>query len=145
MKAKYSLPDMEFRFQYQGTGEESQINWVGDFMYRRPTLRERAMIDVMQKRLNGDLLTIDADTRYYNEAISHLRFTLKESPDWWRESDHGASLYDANVIVDLYDKILQFEKKWREKTFSGDEKGVKDELEPSEKPVGETEAPSADQ
>ena len=129
---KYNLPQMDHKFHYEGTGEESNINWVGDFVYRRPTLRERAMIDVMQKRLNGDLRTLDEDTMYYNEATSHLRFTLKEFPDWWKDTDYGSNFYDPNVIIDLYTKALEFEAEWRKKTFGGDEKDVKDELEPVE-------------
>ena len=145
MNKKYSLPQMDHRFHYEATGEESKINWVGDFLYRRPTLRERAMIDVMRTRLNGDLVTLDTDTQYYNEAIAHLRFTLKEYPDWWKDTDYGANFYDSNVIIELYDKCLEFEATWRKKTFSEDEKGVKDELEPSEESARQTEGPAANQ
>jgi len=138
--SKYSLPDMEFKFNYQGKGEESGINWTGDFVYRRPTLRERALIDVMAKRLGGDLATIDRDVAYYNEASAHLRFTLKEYPDWWKDTDFGGSLYDANVIMDLYDKILEFEANWRRKAF-GDADGVDEEKMGSDQGLaGETQA-----
>ncbi len=121
--SKYSLPNMEFSFEYQGKGEESGMNWTGSFTYRRPTLRERALIDVMSKRMAGDLSTVSQDVAYYNEASAHLRFTLKSYPEWWKDSDFGGMLYDANVIMDLYDKVLEFEAKWREKTF-GEEDGV---------------------
>lgn len=128
MKTSYKLPNMEHKFKLQILGEESQINWIGDFTYRRPTLQERAMIDVMRARLNGDLRSIDADTNAYNEALAHLRFTLKEYPQWWKDSDMGGSLYDGNVILEIYGKVMEFEASWREKTF-GDAKGVSDELQ----------------
>ena len=143
MKQNLKLPQMETQWHVEVVGEESKINWVGDFVYRRPNLRERAMIDVMWKRLNGDLLTIDEDTRYYNEATSHLRFTLKEYPEWWSDSDYGSNIYDANVILDLYEKALAFEAKWREKTYGGEEKDVSDEVGASEELVGEDTAPPA--
>lgn len=124
MKKKYSLPNMEFTFNVQVTGDETKIPWVGDFTYRRPNLKERAMIDVMWKKMNGDLSTLDADTYAYNEAIAYLRFTLKEFPDWWKEADYGGNLYDANVVLAIYAKALEFEQKWREKTFGGDAEKV---------------------
>jgi len=125
MNAKYTLPNMEFKFKIQVVGEESSINWAGDFTYRRPVLQERAMIEVMEKRLNGDLTTIDPDTAAYNEAMAHLRFTLKEYPDWWKETDFGGSLYDANVIVEIYNKCLEFEATWRKKSHGGDKEEVR--------------------
>jgi len=128
MNSSYKLPNMEHKFKIQVLGEESRINWAGDFVYRRPTLSERAMIDVMRSKLNGDLRTIDPDTNAYNEALSHLRFTLKEYPTWWKECDLGGSLYDGNVILDIYEKVMTFEASWREKTF-GEPKGVSDELQ----------------
>lgn len=124
MKKNYKLPNMEYRFKIQVVGEESKLPWVGDFLYRRPTLQERALIDVMRARLNGDLRTVDPDTQAYNEAIAHLRFTLKEYPDWWKDADFGASLYDGNVLLEIYSKCLEFEADWRTKTFGGDEKAV---------------------
>jgi hypothetical protein len=134
---KHKLPNMEHRFKIQLVGEESKVNWVGDFLYRRPTLQERAMIDVMRARLNGDLRSVDPDTNAYNEALSHLRFTLKEYPEWWKECDMGGSLYDANVILEIYGKCMEFEANWREKTF-GKPEGVSNELQ---SPI--TEAPAA--
>jgi len=100
MKKQYGLPSMDHKFSIQVIGDESGINWVGDFLYRRPTLYERTTIDVLRARLNGDLVTIDADVRAFNEAYAHLRWTLKEYPDWWKESDFGGALYDANVLLE---------------------------------------------
>lgn len=121
---KFLLPNMELTFNIQVVGDETKIPWVGDFTYRRPNLKERALIDVMWKKMNGDLTTIDPDTFAYNEAISHLRFTLKEYPDWWKEADYGGNLYDANVILAIYAKVLEFENKWREKAFGGKAESV---------------------
>ena len=120
MQKKYQLPNMQFKFKIQAIGEESGLNWVGDFVYQRPTLKERAMIEVMRARLNGDLVTIDPDIAAYNEAIAHLRWTLKETPDWWKELDFGSQLYDANIILDIYNKCMLFEVEWKNKTHGGD-------------------------
>jgi len=116
---KYSLPSMEHTFDIQIKGEESQIVWVGHFMFRRPTLRERAAIEALKTRLNMDLINLDEDAKALNEALATLRFTLKDYPDWWKESDYGSDLYDANVVVTIYNKCMEFEAKWRNKLMGG--------------------------
>jgi hypothetical protein len=111
------LPSMEHKFSIQVTGEESKQVFTGDFIFRRPTLRERAMIDVMKARLCGDLITIDPETRAFNNAMAHLKFTLKEVPDWWKDSDYGHNLYDANVILEVHNKCVEFEAEWQGKVY----------------------------
>src|SRR3990172_773281 len=121
---KYTLPQMDHVFSIQAVGEETGINWVGDFTYRRPTLWERSQIDVMRARLNGDMTTLDQNVATFNEAIAHLRYTLKESPEWWKEADAGGALYDANIVSIIYNKCMEFEKKWLEKLYSGKAEAV---------------------
>lgn len=134
MKQSFKLPNMEHRFNIQVVGEESAINWAGDFLYRRPTLQERAMIDVMRARLNGGFMNVDPDTNAFNESLAHLRFTLKEFPDWWKDTDFGGSLYDANVILHIYEKCMEFEANWKKKTF-GKPDEVKDGASAQEDPL----------
>lgn len=110
---KYALPKMEEKFNVQVAGKESGINWVGEFVYKRPTLGERTSIEVMKTRLNGDLRSLDPDISAFNEAISHLRYTLKKYPDWWANSNYGMDLYDANVVMHIYELAAIFEAEWR--------------------------------
>lgn len=117
MTTKYVLPNMEEKLSVQVVGKESGINWVGEFVYRRPTLGERSSIDVMRARLNGDLRTLDPDVIAFNEAVSHLRYTLKKYPDWWAESNFGMNLYDSNVVMHIYELAAIFDANWRKKTF----------------------------
>lgn len=116
------LPNMEVKISIQVVGQESGINWVGDFVYCRPTLGERTNIDVMRARLSGDFRTLDPDIAAFNEAVAHLRFTLKKFPDWWAQSNYGVDLYDSNVVMDIYEKAANFEAEWRRKVFSGEAK-----------------------
>lgn len=132
---KYTLPNMEHKFSIQIVGEETGINWVGDFVYKRPSLQERSRIDVMRARLNGDMFTVDEDVKAYNEAISHLRHTLREFPEWWREADFGGNLYDSNVILDIYNKCMAFEAEWSERVHGGKSEKVKADKLQSEESV----------
>lgn len=112
---KFQFPNMEHKFQIQVVGEETGLNWAGEFVYKRPTLQERAMIDAMRARLGNDLRTLAEDVVAFNESLSCLRFTLKEYPSWWKETDFGGSLYDANVVLAIYEKCMEFESNWKEK------------------------------
>ena len=138
-KTNFTLPAMEHKFSIQVKGEESGINWVGDFNYRRPNLQERAMVDVMRARLNGDLRTLDPDVMAFNEALAHLRFTVKDYPEWWAESDFGGKLYDANVVLEVYNKCIEFEGEWRKKVHSGEPDDVEEgkaDVAKDKKPAG---------
>jgi hypothetical protein len=124
MHKTFKLPNMEHDFDLQIVGEETGINWVGKFKYKRPTLTERSLIHVMAARLNGDLRTVDPDITTFNEAVAHLRWTLKEFPDWWRDADYGGMLYDGNVVIEIYNKCIEFEASWREKVHGGKQADV---------------------
>jgi hypothetical protein len=122
----YKLPSMEHEFEIQVKGNETGINWAGKFKYQRPSLSQRSMIDAFRAKLSGDLLTISDNVFELNEALAHLRFTLTSYPDWWKEADFGGSLYDYNVVMDIYQKIVEFEKEWRNKVHGGEAKDVQE-------------------
>jgi len=122
----YKLPNMEHKFKIQSVGKDTGLNWVGEFTYRRPTLSERGQIDTMRARLNGDLKTVAPEITYLHSALAHLRFTLQDYPKWWEDSDFGASLFDGNVVMDIYTECISFETKWREKVMGGDSKEVEE-------------------
>lgn len=121
----YKMPSMEHRFAVQLTGEESGVVFTGDFLYKRPTNTERVLIEQMRARLCADLLNIDQDVYDFSVAASHLKFTLKESPDWWKDSDYGGNLYDRNVVMDIFAKVKEFENGFKKKLTSGNPQDVK--------------------
>lgn len=124
MKDLAKLPSMDFPFDVAIKGRETGIMWTGKFKYRRPTIGHRSRIDVMRARLNGDLETVDTETKDFNEAISHLRWTIIESPEWWKDSNFGLDLYDGNVIGEIYSKVMEFEKEWRGKVLGDNAQSV---------------------
>jgi len=124
---------MILNFEIQLIGDESRINWFGKFKYTRPNLGARSRIDVMRTRLDGDLDNLDYAVRDYNKAVSYLRYTLSEYPDWWRDSSFGFDLYDANVISEIYNKCMEFEEEWKKKVFGGDASEVEVSNDPTNK------------
>lgn len=123
-KPSAKLPPMDFDFDIQITGAETGELFIGHFKYRRPSLGTRSRITAMRARMNGDLTTLDEDTQDFNHAISWLRFTLDDYPQWWSDASYGMDLHDANVVAEIYNRCMDFETKWKERVFSGDPKKV---------------------
>jgi hypothetical protein len=44
--------------------------------------------------------------------VSYLRYTITESPKWWKGADLGYELYDENVVKAIYEAVLDFETTW---------------------------------
>ena len=107
--------------------KETGINWVGTFKYVRPTLGDRSRIESLKVKLNGAVEVGDLDVLEFNHAISYLRHTLKEYPDWWADSTFGLELYDGNVVSDIYNKVMDFEADWKTKVHGGEISDVSDE------------------
>jgi len=122
----HKLPDMEYTFSVQTKGEESGIVWTGEFIYRRPTLQERSLIETTRARMNGDLFTINPSIQDLNTAISHLKWTLKSYPEWWKDCDFGGALYDSNVVMDIYNKCIKFEAEWNKRVLGGKPEDVEE-------------------
>jgi len=73
----------------------------------------RAQADKRRAQLNAGLEeNLDPTVRAFHYMISYLRTTLDVYPEWWRDSDFGYDLYDANVIQKVYDEVMTFENAW---------------------------------
>lgn len=115
---KYTLPKMNHNFDINVNGKETGVTFVGNFRYKRPSLGDRSRIEVMLRRLSGDLFTIDQNIQLFNEAVSHLKYTLEEFPDWWKESNFGLDLYDSNVVIEIYNECMSYEENFLKKLHS---------------------------
>jgi hypothetical protein len=129
MEKKYSLPKMDFSFKFQSQGEETGINWVGEFRYVRPTLGDRSRIAALRTRLCGDQSTTDSEVLEFNHAIAYLRYTLKDAPAWWVDASYGLELYDGNIIVAIYNKVMEFEAEWKSRVHGGLEEDISDDAD----------------
>ena len=129
IEKKYSLPNMTFDFSIAVVGRETGHKWAGKFKYKRPTLGDRTRIDAMRARLSGDLETLNHEVSEFIEAVSHLRFTLTEYPDWWQEMGFGLEMHDGNVVSEVYNRCLDYESDYREKMFSGVKSDVEEKVD----------------
>lgn len=106
-----NLPEFQHTFFVDIEGTQTKQRFAGEFTYNHPNLRTISEISKYKARLDGGLTNIDSDTAFIHSMISQLRFTLSDYPKWWEQSDFGLNLYDLNVIVDIYNKTMEFEAK----------------------------------
>ena len=106
------LPDFEFIFEFDVKGQETKKRYIGEFIYKKPNLKASSEIAKYKTRLDGDLKNLDSYIKSLHQMLAQLRFGIIKFPEWWEESDFGLELYDWNIIIELYKKIMEFEDKF---------------------------------
>lgn len=113
MSPQASLPSMELEFEVNVVGDTTGERYAGSFKYKRPNLGLIRQIRTTRAHLNEDLVNLDDETKLLNEMVSWLSYTIVDSPKWW--NNNGWDLYDYNVVLAVYDKVLEYEKSFRKK------------------------------
>jgi len=119
MSTLSSLPSMEYVFEIDVKGEESQRIWQGTFKYKRLTLGSRLAAAKKEVYLTEEIkYLLPNEAQRYAEMIAWLRFGLVEYPDWWaKDMKFGLDIYDMNIITNLWKKTQEFEEKWDKEVF----------------------------
>jgi hypothetical protein len=124
------MPPTEDTFTVEVEGEVTKKRYLGEFTCKIPTRKEQCMIDKHRALLNGDIVDyLTPSTLAYHHKIAYLRYTLTQYPKFWQDADLGYGLYDGNVVNEVYDHVLSFEKKWLTEVW-GEEALSNFEVEP---------------
>lgn len=116
------LPETTEIFLIDCSGNLTKKTYTGEFTCKIPNLKDQANIAKYKATLNQGLDDIlDIGTRNLHHMVSYLKYTLLKSPDWFEKSNYGYELYDANVIEEVYQKVLDFESKWVTEVWGKDE------------------------
>ncbi len=126
------LPTMHQDFVLDKSGKITKHRWVGEFTCKIPNTKEKCLIAKHRAYLDGQFADfLDPATIMIHKKVAYLRFTLTDFPKWWRDNDLGYELMDHNIIEDVYDEVLKFEKVWLKEVW-GDDYTDEDGLEGSE-------------
>jgi hypothetical protein len=126
------IPFTEKSFQIDVQGNLTKKRYLGDFTCQIPNIKEQCLMKKHEASLNGDMVGfLDPGTINMHKMISHLRFTLKEYPSFWKNSELGYTLRDPNVVKVVYDEVLAFETEWL-KAIWGEEEDVDGEEDEKE-------------
>lgn len=122
-KLPKSLPPMELEFSLEVKGDITGKVYQGNFKYKIPNLKAKALAEKKRAELNGGMdAMLDASVLQLHFMIAYLRFSLYEVPQWWEDNDYGYNLYDYNVVKQVFDRVEQFETDYV-KAVWGDQDG----------------------
>lgn len=110
------LPSTETQFEFECTGETTSKRYSGSFTIKSVLNNfESAEVVMRADRYNGGSQTLPVQTALFNRAIAELEMRIKASPDWWTKSDSGRLMYDQNVVFELFNKVLEAQKEWKDR------------------------------
>ena len=116
------IPPTTSEIQIDVEGEVTKKRFLGEFTCQIPRKKEQCLIDKHRSFLNGPSPeNLDPATLRFHHMISYLRYTITDSPKWWKETDLGYELYDDNVVTSVYDAVLEFENAWLKKIWGEEE------------------------
>ncbi len=106
-------------FSFDCIGEISKQKWPGDFTVK-PILSfaNIAAVDAERRRFMGnppDELAVPEEIRSIAAMISQIKFRIVKCPSWVIESNYLADMVDGNVLVELFQKVIEAEEQYREK------------------------------
>lgn len=108
------LPKNERTFYFESKGDATHENYKGDFtVICVPDMRARRAIEVEKSRLSADVAHPTDNLAGLSIILANLRVRITDGPEWWDSSQGGYNIMDENILVELYDKVLEQEDLWR--------------------------------
>jgi hypothetical protein len=104
------------KFSVNIIGESTGKPFAGTFTAKTVLTRgDRFVADQRRRELLGAGAQ-DALPDLQLEAYMHgqLMVRIIESPEWWKQSEYGKNLEDANVIVELFNLVREKEDQAKE-------------------------------
>jgi hypothetical protein len=97
-----------FDFSIDVFGDSTGERWLGDFKGKlRLSHRDQMAKDVTKRVLLGDNAQFASqDTIVRVEMFAHLGVSLTQTPSWWKEKGNGLDLFDDNVVIEVYEKLV---------------------------------------
>ena len=59
--------------------------------------------------------------------LSTLRAKIVDAPEWWKQSLGGAAIEDEDVLGELYNKVQEAEKQWKDEMMKKAQPEAKEE------------------
>ena len=109
------LPSKEKTFAFEHVGETTGFKYEGQFtvLCVLNTGQKHAMA-LEKTRLMGNYPNPTDDLAGFAVIFANLRAKIVKAPEWWNQSNGGASIDDEDTLVVLHRKILEVEVEWKE-------------------------------
>lgn len=109
------LPSKEKTFAFEHVGETTGKKYEGQFTVLCVlNVGQKHSLALEKTRLLGNYANPTDDLAGLAIILANLRAKIVEAPEWWKQSNGGASLDDEDAMVVLYRKVQEAEFEWKE-------------------------------
>lgn len=109
------LPSKEKTFAFEHIGETTGKKYDGQFTVLCVlNVGQKHSLALEKTRLLGNYANPTDDLAGLAIILANLRAKIVEAPEWWKQSNGGASLDDEDAMVVLYRKVQEAEFQWKE-------------------------------
>lgn len=109
------LPKNERTFEFNVVGDNFGKSYSGAFTVKCVlNIFERRLLELEKSKLRADIVNPTPDLIALTTILANLRLRVKEAPEWWKQSNGGDNMEEENVLVELFDKVMEQETLWKE-------------------------------
>lgn len=109
------LPINEKTFVFDAVGSITGTEYRGEFTVKCVlNIGDKHQLELEKTRLQADYQNPTDGLASIAILLSNLRVRILKGPEWWEQSLGGTKILDDHIVVELYDKVMQQEDKWRE-------------------------------
>jgi hypothetical protein len=130
------LPGNEHSFHFKEQCKATHEWYEGDFTVKcLLTNEEQSEIALRTDRYNQGSKTLAPSFALFNRTLAELEMRIIKAPTWWRESDSGRTLYDADIVYSVFKEAMKGPEEWA-KRLEAKTKAAKEAEKKTEKEVG---------
>ena len=85
---------------------------------------QKHQLELEKTMLQADSKAPTAGLSGISNVLAELRVRIIDGPEWWEQSRGGALIDDENVLLALYQKIIDTEITWRQSLRDQTKKAV---------------------
>jgi hypothetical protein len=109
------LPSKERTFDFEHVGEDTGKKYDGRFtVLCSLNIGQKHALELEKTRLLGNYANPTDGLAGLSIILANLRAKIVDAPEWWKQSNGGASVEDESALVVLYRKVQEAEFEWKE-------------------------------
>ena len=116
------------KFSVSATGESTGKSYAGDFVVKTVLTRRDIFVADERRRIIVGSNAEAVPPALNGEAfmLGQLLVRIVDAPDWWKTSDGGMNIEDANIIGELFRLTLEREEERLVKLKESSKKALKE-------------------
>ena len=109
------LPLKERTFEFDHVGGDTAKEYKGRFtVLCTLNVGQKHSLALEKTRLLGNYANPTDDLAGLAIILANLRAKVVDGPEWWKQSQGGATIEDEDALVTLYRKVQEAEFEWKE-------------------------------